>query len=207
MMHMLSFKATQIVQNLSMHIKQYCRNYIDSSSSEEKDDDPQAKRTRKERKEQKMLEMITAAIHQEVAQERDGHENLISERVRQEVARTAPPDNTPNSPEGNDLVTIDEHLSDMLIADIANEKYIELSKVSSVESVRGEEEYQLVYDKQVNKVYKRSKNPKKLTFSNICTTCLSLELATLSTNPKMAHSSSNTFLISWRKISTSNSMR
>ena len=83
--------------------------------------------------------------------------------MRQEVTRTASNvENAPNLPEGNDLVTIDEHLSDELIMDIVNDKYIDLSKLSSAKSVRGEEEYQLVYDKQGNKVYKPVKKSKEI---------------------------------------------
>ena len=91
---------------------------------------------------------------------RNGNEDIIAQAVRDEVTKST--ENAPNLPEGNDLVTIDEHLSDELITDIVNDKYIDLSKVSSVESVRGEEEYQLVYDKQGNKVYKPIKKSKEI---------------------------------------------
>ena len=105
--------------------------------------------------------MIAAAVRQEMARDKDGTDDRIAKRVRQEVARAANAD-APPLPEGNELVTIDEHLSDKLIADIVNDKYIDLSKLSSAESVRGEEEYQLVYDKQGNKVYKPVKKSKEI---------------------------------------------
>ena len=137
----------------------------DSDSSDQdsdSEDDTGCKRARKERHDKKMREMITAAIHQEVAHGKNDSEDLIAEVVWQEVAKSANADNVPNLSEGNDLVTIDEHLSDELIADIINEKYIELSKLSLAESVRGEEEFQLVYDKQGNKVYKPVKKSKEI---------------------------------------------
>ena len=110
-----------------------------------------------------MQEMIAAVVHWEVARERDESEDIIAQTVRQEVTRTASNvENAPNLPEGNDLITIDEHLSDELITDIVNDKYIDLSKLSSAKSVRGEEEYQLVYDKQGNKVYKPVKKSKEI---------------------------------------------
>ena len=109
-----------------------------------------------------MREMIATAVCQEVAHGKNNSEDLIAEAVWQEVAKSANADNALNLPEGNVLVTIDEHLSDELIVDIVDEKYIELSKLSSVESVCGEEEYQLVYDKQGNKVYKPVKKSKEI---------------------------------------------
>ena len=108
-----------------------------------------------------MQEMIAAAVRWEVAHEMNGSKDMIAATVRQEVARTGT-ENAPSLPEGNDLITIDEHLSDELIADIVNDKYVELSKVSSIESVRGEEEYQLVYDRQGNKVYKPVKKSREI---------------------------------------------
>ena len=137
----------------------------DSDSSDQESDggeDAANKKARRDRRDERMREMIAAAVRQEVARGQDNSEHRIAEAVRQEVARSASTENAPPLPEGNDLVTIDEHLSDELIADIVNEKYIELSKLSSAEAVRGEEEYQLVYDKQGNKVYKPVKKSKEI---------------------------------------------
>ena len=135
----------------------------DSSSSEGDGDDKSShKKAHKAHRDKRIREMIAAAARQEVACERDESENIIVKTVRQEVAKKASTDTAPNLPEGNNLVTIDEHLSNEIIANIVNDKYIELLKLSSTKSVRGKEEYQLVYDKQGNKVYKPVKKSKEI---------------------------------------------
>ena len=104
---------------------------FDSSSSDSDDGSTEArKKARRERREEKMHKMIAAAVQREVARGRNGNEDIIAQVVRDEVAKSA--ENAPNLPKGNDLVTIDEHLSDELIADIVNDKYVDLNKVSSV---------------------------------------------------------------------------
>ena len=86
-----------------------------SSLSEGEDGDDQGrKKARKECQEQIMCEMIAAAVRQEVAWERDRNEDMIAKMICQEVARTTNADNTPNLPEGNNLVTIDLLLFDVL---------------------------------------------------------------------------------------------
>ena len=86
----------------------------DSSLSEGEDGDDQGrKKACKECQEQRMCEMIAAAVRQEVARERDRNEDMIAKMICQEVARTTNADNTPNLADGNDLVTIDLLLFDV----------------------------------------------------------------------------------------------
>ena len=159
----------------------------DSDSSDQdsdSEDDTGRKRAHKERHDEKMREMITAAIRQEVAHGKNDSEDLIAEAVQQEAAKSANADNAPNLAEGNDLITIGEHLLDELIADIINKKYIKLSKLSSAESVRGEEEFQCTTSK-VTRYTNRLKSLKKLiTYSSTCVICSSTALDICITNPQ-----------------------
>ena len=104
---------------------------------------------------------LASAVHHKVSKTEADQGERIAQMVWQEVAKSGV-DNNPPLPEGNDYVTLDEHLSDELIADIANDKYTNLSKLSTPSSVHAKEKYNVVYDKQGNKVLKPVKNSKEI---------------------------------------------
>ena len=116
---------------------------------------------RRARKEQRMMELIASAVCQEVTKSEAGQGDLIAHRVRQEMAKMGAKNNPP-LPKGNNLISLDEHLSSELIADIANDKYINLCRLTNPGMVRAEEEYNVVYDKQGNKVLKPVKSTKEV---------------------------------------------
>ena len=105
------------------------------------------------------MELIASAVRREVAKAEVDQEEMIAHTVRQEVARN---ENNPPLPEGNDYVTLDEHLSDELVQDIVSDKYVNLSRLSTPSSVRADEEYNVVYDRQGNKVLKPVRSTKEI---------------------------------------------